>query len=189
MLGVAGRVYQLERAVAELNAFAVRDYAHALRRDGQQLSVQALEGFIAVHASDPRDELRRIDHMRRATGVQQRTGVRQLAHQEARSARMIEVDVGEEQVIHGGWRDAELREGREQVGNTCVGTDIHEDRATLVLDHVRGRMTGIEILSIDRGDAVRMAIERRSHGNSRLEARRVSSCTRTHPTRYITPDA
>ena len=94
--------------------------------------------------------------MRGTAGMQNGAGVRELLHQQAGSTRMIQMDMGEKDIVHGCTRDPEYLQRGQQVRNRVVRTDIDESRAALVLNDVRGGVTRIKILGIDSRDAVRV---------------------------------
>ena len=97
--------------------------------------------------------------------MQQRLRVRQLAHQGAGAAGVVEMHVRQQQVVDGCARHAELVERGEQVRYRVVGADIDERRAPGVDDDMRRGVTCVQVFDIDRGDAVRMPVQSRRHGN------------------------
>ena len=105
------------------------------------------------------DELGGLDEMRRAARMQHRPRVRQLLHQLARAAGVVQVHVREENVVHRLAGDAEPSSAAEQIGNGMRRADVDERGPAAVLDDVRGREPGPHVFGIDGTDAVRMASE------------------------------
>ena len=97
--------------------------------------------------------------------MQHRAGAGELAHQPSGAARVIEVHVGQQDVVDGVAGDAELGERRQQIRHRVVGADVDEGGASRVFDEVRRRVARIQILGIDRADAVRVAVDRRLDGS------------------------
>jgi hypothetical protein len=165
VLGVTSRVQQRELAGTEPEALAILDHPHARRRNRHKLPVQTREAFLAVDRLGARDELRGVDHVRRAARMQHRLRAGKLAHESARATGVIQVHVRQQQVIDRVARHAEFPQSGEQIGNRIVGADIHEGGAAGVNYDVRGGVPGIQVLAIHGGDAVRVPIKRRFHGN------------------------
>ncbi len=69
MQGMPGRVHALERAPGELEPLAVLRDGDALARNRQDFAVQARIQFVAVNRARAGDQLRWIDHVRRAARV------------------------------------------------------------------------------------------------------------------------
>ena len=160
-----GRVDQLERARAQGEPLAVLHLVHALGRQGHQLPVQAREAFLAVDELGAGDEFVRVDQVRRAARMQVGARVGQLAQQRARAAGVIQVHVCEQQVVHRRARDLEHLQRLQQVRHREIRADVDEGGAPAVLDQVRGGVSGIQVLRIHGGDAVRVAVQLRFQGN------------------------
>ncbi len=103
--------------------------------------------------------------MRRAARMQQRARLRQLAHQQPGAAGVIEVHVGEQQVVDRLTGDAELGECAEQQGDRRVGPDVDECRAAFIHDEVRGGVSRVQVLGVDGTDAVGVSVDARLQGN------------------------
>ena len=112
--------------------------------------------------------------MRRAPRVQHAPGVRQDLHQLAGTAGVIEVDVGEEQVVHLVPGDAELVERGQQPRRGWGGAGVHEGGATLVHHEVARREPGPHVKRVDQVDAVAQGLGQR-HSPLHLPYRRISS--------------
>ena len=112
--------------------------------------------------------------------MQNRTGLRQLLHEPARPTRVIEMHVGEEHIVDGLTRDTESLQRRQQMRHGIVRPDIDESRVPGVLNDVRGRVTGMEVLGIDGRDAVRVVQQFRAQGALRRMNRVCEGRTRIH---------
>ena len=93
--------------------------------------------------------------------------MRELAQQRTGPARVVQVHVRQQQVVHRAARDAELIQRRQQIGHGEVGADIDEGGAPAIHDQVCGRVSRVQVLGIDGGDAIGMMIETWLHGNVR----------------------
>ena len=178
MQGMPGGMQQLERACSQSEPLAVGGHAHALGRDRHQLAVELRKALRAVDAPGAGDQLLGIDHVRRAARMQYGTGVGERPHQCAGAASVIQVHVGQQQVVDRLGRDAELGERGEQVRHREVSADIDERGATGILDDVCGGVTAVQVLGVDRGDAVRVAMEIGLHRN--VDACRMARATHVH---------
>src|SRR3569833_3063898 len=152
-------MYELELTRTETITLAVLCDINALCRNGRELAVEHFEPLLAINDFRAGDELVGIDHMRRATRMQNSASIRERAYELAGAACMIQVHVGQEDVVHGGARDPETIERGEQIGNREIRPHIDECRATGVLNDVRGGMTRMQILRVDGRDAMWMAYE------------------------------
>src|SRR6516165_6834500 len=146
MLRMTWGVDELERTPPEHDALAVSDCVYALGRDGQQLPIHATEALLTVHRLRAGDELCGVDHVRCTARMQQYAGTGQFAYQPAGTTGMIEVHVGEQQVIDRCARDAELLERSEQVGDGRVRSHIDERRPPAIDNEVRGGVPRVEVL-------------------------------------------
>ena len=88
--------------------------------------------------------------------MQNRAGVRQFLHEQAGPTRMIQMHVGEKDIVDGFTCDAQHFQRGQQMRHGVVRTDIDESRVALVLNDVRGGVTRIKILGIDSRNAVRV---------------------------------
>ena len=83
-------------------------------------------------------------------------GVRQLLEQSPGAAGMVEVHVGDEQILDGLPRDAEPLQRRQQVRHRVNRAGVDDRRATGTLDDVHRRKAGPEVFGVDGGYAVGM---------------------------------
>ena len=81
-------------------------------------------------------------------------GIRQLLHQRARPARMVEMDVGDEHPVNVAWLQAAGRERRHQVRHRVGGTGVDEGSPTAVHHQVAGVEPRPDVVGIDGGDAI-----------------------------------
>ena len=88
--------------------------------------------------------------MWRAARVQHGPGIRQRLHQLAGPARMVEVDVGQEQVVDLLASDADFVERCEQPGGGRRGAGINERRAAVVDHEVARGQAGAQIEGVDQ---------------------------------------
>jgi hypothetical protein len=88
-------------------------------------------------------------------------GVRQLAHQPTRAARMVEVNVRQQNVLDGRARDAERFQRSQQIGHRVIRADVDECSAAAVLNDVGRRVSWMQVLGIDGRDSIRMPEESR----------------------------
>ena len=159
--GVAGRIDELERAASELKALAVLGHDHALRRDRDQLAVQPAVKRFAVDLDRARDQPGRIDQVGRTARVQHGPGIRQRPHQLAGPARMVEVDVGQEQVVDLSAIDADFVERCEQPGGSRSGAGIDERRAAVVDHEVTRGETRAQVEGVDQEHPVAQRLGQR----------------------------
>lgn len=82
--------------------------------------------------------------------------VRQRLQEESSTAGVIQVHVSQKNVIDRLSRDPQNVKGIQQVGHRIICSDVDESRTAGVLNDVRGRMTRVQVLGVDCGDAVRM---------------------------------
>ena len=113
MRGVAARVGHLDPGAAERQRLAVDEHAHALGRHHGELAPQPVH-VRAVEALRARQQLRRIDQVRRAALVHVHRQVRMAAHERPGGAGMVEVNVRQQQPVQIGRADPGVRERRFQ---------------------------------------------------------------------------
>jgi len=103
--------------------------------------------------------------------MEQSPRVRELLHQAARPAGVIEMHVRQQQVVDRLPRHAELLKPGEEVRDGRVGSHIDEGRTARIDDDVRGRVSRVQVLAIDGADAVRMSIQSHFQENVDLHGR------------------
>ena len=86
-------------AATEAEAVLITGLDDALCIDRHDFTVKFVGFFLAVNALRSGDELRRIRHVRRASRVYHAARIRQRLHQCPGAAGMVQVDVGQENVI------------------------------------------------------------------------------------------
>jgi hypothetical protein len=119
------------------------------RRDGGELTPELVEG-LAVQPAGTRFEPRRIDDVRRADlgDVDDEIGV--SPDEYACCARVIEMDVRQQQVTNVGQREASLGEPRLEALDRGGRAAVEQCRAVLRLDDVRADRPGTaEVEEID----------------------------------------
>jgi hypothetical protein len=83
--------------------------------------------------------------------------IRQRLYELASAACMVQVHMGQENIVDGSARDPESVERRKQVGNRVVRSDIDEGRAARVFNDMRGGVARMQILRIYGRDAMGVA--------------------------------
>ena len=135
---------------------------HARGVDRQEGAVVEAHPLLAVDGRGSGPQPRRLDEVTRPFRVHDEPGSRQLAHDLPRPPGVIEVDVGDDHVVHAIAREAERLEGGEQPGHREGGPDIHEGRAPVLHDEMRGVEEGAHEARVDRVDTVAEGLD--GHG-------------------------
>ena len=118
----------------------------------------------AVDARRASDETRRIDEVARAARMDDEPRVRQVLHQQARAAGMVEMDVGRDDVVDRVDADAGASERREQARDGVVGARVDEGGAAALDDQV-GRVEERAMKAgVDDADAVADRLDERGLG-------------------------
>ena len=115
--GMARGMQELERAPAEPDPLAVLDRRQALGRNRQDGAVLLEESRCPVDRLGRTDQLRGVDHMRRAARMHENPGVRQQGSEPSCAARVIEMHVSEKNVIDLIGVLSDLGEGAQQMGH------------------------------------------------------------------------
>ena len=92
--------------------------------------------------------------MRGATRVQDAAGIRQVLHQQAGPAGMVEMNVRQENKVDVGDIEALLTQRIQQQRYGIVGAGIDERAAALFDDEVTGVLQRAQIFSVDGDDAI-----------------------------------
>ena len=163
------RIGDLQRAVAHREALAAAEDVHVLLGHGQELAPEPVH-VVAVEPRRAAQQLLGIDHVRRPPLVHVDLDVGILAHQGAGRSGVIEMDVGQENRPHVGWRDALGPERRAQRVETRRRTRVHEGRPARVFEDGGGDDPGLaEEHQVGVGDAA----GNRWHGSRILLCRTV----------------
>ena len=83
----------------------------------------------------------------------------QMLQQLAGAARVVEMNVREDDPLYGLWLEPLRREGCEQPGNRPVGAGVHEGGSTVLHDEVACIEARTLKAGIDEGDAVRQPLK------------------------------
>ena len=129
MRGVAGRGERLEVE------HAVADDPHVLLGDGSELAPEAVE-VVPVEPARAPLQAARVDEVRSSDLAHVDDEARALAHERARRAGVVEVDVGEEQVAEVGDLEPLLRQPRSECVQAARRAAVDECRL-LALEQVR----------------------------------------------------
>jgi len=151
---VTGGVDELEGAAPEREPLPILDHQHAFGGDRDQFSVQLAVQGLAVDRDRARDQPGRIDQVRGTTRVQHRPCVRERLHHLAGTTGMIEVHVGEEQVVHLLARDPEFVQRGQQPRGSRRRPRVDEGGMALVDHQVARREAGAQVQRVDQVHAL-----------------------------------
>jgi len=129
------------------------------RVDADRRAVRALDLLGPVDRRRSLHELGRVDQVAGAARVDHQPGPRQVLHQQAGAAGVVEVDMGRDDQIDRIDRQAQARQGRHQVRHRVVGPGVDEGGAAVLDDQVGGVEVRPEEGGVDDVDAVRQALD------------------------------
>ena len=164
---VARRVVGRERAPGQVHRRAVGRLDHAIGRHRDDVAVHGGGRLDAVYVARRRHQLRRIDHVAGAARMHDELRVRGLRHQQAGAARVVEVHVGQHDVVDDLGTEALVGERREHVGDGIVGPAVDDGDASLLDDDVDRVQLRPDVTRVDGADAVRIVDDGRGHGGRR----------------------
>ena len=125
-------------------------------RDRDELAVVAIRNLAPVNRAHTFHERGRIDHVARAARMNDELRFRQLLHQQARTAGVIEMHVRQDHVVDAGPGQAEDFECLHQARDGVIRSGVHEGGAAVRDDQV----TGIEEIADEAGiDDVDVVVE------------------------------
>ena len=182
---VARRIRHVEIAAARRDALAAAQDGQSLRRHGKEFAPEPIH-LVAPEARRARDELLRSDQVRCALLVDVHAQLRVLAHQRPRDARVIEVDVRQQNRAQIGDADARALElgaqRRQRAGR--AGVD-ERDPAGAINDHGGDDARGAQEMQIE----IRKSRSESDHVFARARARttKKSTTTITRPTTPVRP--
>ena len=151
---MAGRVEKAQRAAGQLDRHVVGGLEDTLGRDRHQRAVGALDLLGAVDRGRALHEVDRIDQVARTARMNDESGLRKLRHQQARTAGMVEMDVGRDHVVDRVDAKAHRLQGREQPGHRVVRSGVDERRAVAFDDQVGGVEARAVKAGVDDVDAM-----------------------------------
>lgn len=158
--GVPGGVDDVEVAASDRDPVAVAHGADPRRVDRQGLAVEGPHPRLPVGPGGARHEAGGVDQVGCASFVHPHGGPCVPAEQHPHAARVIEVDVGDDDVGEVAGAEADPLEAGLEGGGVGGGGGFHEDRL-VAADHVHG---------VERVEAGRAGIDRRDRGGH-LEGR------------------
>ena len=159
---MAGRVEEEKRPSAQLEGEALRRLHHPRRLDGDEPAVVSGHRFFPVHRRGAGPQLRRVDHVARPARVDDEAGPGQPPHHLPRPARVVEVDVGHDHVVHGLGPQALRLEDGQQAGRRVGRAHVHEGRPAALHDEVARVEERAHVAGVDGGDPVAEVFEYRS---------------------------
>ncbi len=128
---------------------------HPLCGDRHELAVRALDLLGAVDRGRAPDQMGGPGEVARAARMDDEPRARQVLHQQADAARVVEVDVGRDDVVDGVDVESCGGEGGEQARHRMVRAGIDERRAAALDDQVGGVEERPMKARVDDVDAVR----------------------------------
>ena len=161
-----GRVEQRQLAAAQPQGRTVRRLHDAIDRHRQDLAIERAGTVCSVDFVGGCYQLRRVGHVSRTARMHDQPRLRQLAHQQARTSRVIEVDMGQDNVLDHGAGNAQGIERAQDNGGRGIGGGIDQRRTPFADDEVYGIVNRLDIARIDDMDIVFVplgAVHRSSH--------------------------
>ena len=149
MTGMARRVENTDHPPGQRQLQPFGGFDHAIRRHRDQFAVQRLGPLRAIHGRHAGKQLGRLNHVACAAGVHHQLRIRKSLHEGPGPARVIEVDVGQQHVIHGLGRQPCFLQCLLHVVQRRVVTGIHQRRPAAVFDQVDRRHTRPRVSRID----------------------------------------
>lgn len=154
VLGVARGVDHEQFAAAELDSQSFVSVDDALGRDGQDVAVDVVDVVLAINGGDAGDKLGGLGHVARAARMDDQFGVGEFAHERPGAAGVVEVDMGEDDVIDSIAAEADLVQRFQHIGQRVVAAGIDEGDPAVVDDHVDGGQDGAHVAGVEGDDAV-----------------------------------
>ena len=148
MAGVTRRVEHANHPPGQIQLQPLGGLDDAFRGDRNQLAVEFLRPLGAIHGRNPGEQLRRLGHVPCAAGMHHQLRVGESRHERPGATRVIEVNVGQQHVIHGLRRQPGFGQGLLHMHQRVVVAGIHQRRPSVLLDqvdrrHIRPRISGI----------------------------------------------
>ncbi|MCU0988538.1 MAG: hypothetical protein MUE63_02850 [Xanthomonadales bacterium] len=165
---VAGRIEELQRALADLQAAAVLHDDHAVFRHRQQRAVLFFVLFVAVYGPGAGLQPRRVDHVPGAARVHDQRRVGQAPHQAARAARMVQVDMGHDDVAYLLHAPPALRDDRQDALAAVIVAGLDHGQRRIGLQQVTGGHARPDHAAVD-GQYAACVFQRRhalTHGHA-----------------------
>ena len=100
VLGVTGGIEKHQFAAIQQHRFIVLHRPHPAGFNRQQLAVAACHFRLAIHRAGAGIKNAWINHVACTARVQQQRGIRQFLHQLPGAAGMIQMHMGQDQVLH-----------------------------------------------------------------------------------------
>ena len=181
---MARRVDEFERPPGELEAHAVGGAQHPCGRHAHHLAVRARDLRFAIDGGGALDQPPRKDQVACAVRMHDEARARQRLHQQADSARMVEMDMGGDDPVDRVARDAQRVEGGQKARHRMVGAGVDESGAARFDDQEARVETRPVKAGVDDVDAMRVVAEERFVGRHSVrwgEGRRRRFCGRAKP--------
>ena len=154
MARMARGVEDADHPSGEVELEAIGGLDDALGRHRNQLAVELPGPLRPIHRRNASEQLGRLDHVPRATGVHHKLRVREGPHEGPRAAGVVEVDVGQQHEIHRLGRQPGRGEGLLHMHQRVVVAGIHQRGPAALLDQVDRCHVGAVVARLHRIDAV-----------------------------------
>ena len=146
--GVAGGVKTHQSAATEVEGMAIAGGEDALDRHRRQLTVQPLSLVRAIDGLDGGEQRRRVGHVPRPARMHHQPGFGKGLHHRPGPAGVIQMDVGQEDVIDAGRRQSQAPQGVQYPRQAGVGGGVHHgDPAAFDEEIDRGEL-GAEVAGV-----------------------------------------
>ncbi len=153
MLRVPAQVHRFQAPAADFEGFTVFQRTHPLGRCRNDFPVECAEALLSVDADGAGGQPAGVDEVTRAAGMDEQLRLWELAQVEPGGAGVVQVHVCRHHVAQLVALDAELGEGRQQVGKAVRRSRLDEGVFTVALDQVETGHPGGHVAGIDAGDA------------------------------------
>ena len=145
---MTGGVDAHQGAAAEVESMTIAGGEDALDRHRRQVTVQPFGFTRTVNGLDGGEQRRRVGHVRRAARMHHQPGFGKGLHHRPGPAGVIQMDVGQENVIDAGRRQSQAPQGVQYPRQAGVGGGVHHgDPAAFDEEIDRGEL-GAEVAGV-----------------------------------------
>ena len=130
----------------------------ALGWDGQNLAIHFRDIFRTIDSGHACDEFRWFCHVARTARMYHQFGIGEFLHHQARTACMIKVNVGEDDVVHSVHTQAELGKCFKGIGHRVVATCVHKGDVSFFNNQIHGRQLRARVACVDAVNAIAIVV-------------------------------
>ena len=130
----------------------------ALGGNWQNLTIHFCDVFCTINCRHTCDEFGWFGHVSRTTRMHHQFGIREFLHHQARTTRVVKVNVGQNHVIHRISAQTEFGQRFKGIGHRVIAARVHKGGASIFYNQIHGRQLRASVTCVNAVNTVAVVV-------------------------------